>query len=457
MFSLFKPSCIRSLTIVGVSLCLVLGFPVLLLAVQDDEDKDTTSKAGTVESTDFLKLPPGLDGTSFTVASTAPRVDVCFFAGLKDRGKGTLYSSWGDGCLAANGKYYTSVGDHLGIDANSYVYEYDPATTVLRRVVDVLRAIGHMLGLYGHGKIHSGIHQAADGKLYFTTYWGKPKEVDAAFKNGFDGSLLLCHDPKTGKTENLGAIVPKQGLPASYFEPTNQLLFFHAVYEGDIAVYDVKSRKLQFRGGADSSAAHRTFFGDAQGRVYFSGKDDLLNRFNPAKNALEKTDLKLPPSPAGKKNDTLRAAITRPRKDGTVFGMTAAGRLFQLNPSAPSEKNGVRDLGANFGNGDYTAVMVMSPDEKYLYYAPGAHGSGTKSGSPVVQYDIGTGKRKVLAFLQAPLLKELNYQIGGTYNLQVDPAGERLYFTFNGAEPSARSPFGRPTVVVVHIPASERK
>ena len=37
----------------------------------------------------------------------------------------------------------------------------------------------------------------------------------------------------------------------------------------------------------------------------------------------------------------------------------------------------------------------MSPDEKYLYYAPGAHGSGSKTGVPVVQFNIKTGERKV--------------------------------------------------------------
>jgi hypothetical protein len=430
-----------------------LAVPALLLAGGDDE-KDVTSKAVTVESADFLKSPAGLDTKGFAVARAAPRVDVCFFGGLKDRGKGTLWSSWGDGCVASNGRYYTSVGDHLGTDANSYVYEYDPAAMVLRRVVDVLRAIGHMLGLYGHGKIHSGIHQAADGKLYFTTYWGKPKEAEAAFKKGFDGSVLLCFDPKTGKTENLGAVVPKQGLPASYFDPKNQLLYFHAVYGGDVAVYDVKARKLRFRGGADVSAAQRTFLGDAKGRVYFSGEAGRLMGYDPATNTLFKTEGQLPASPGAKKGDTLRAAVTRPAKDGTVYGMTAAGRLFAVNPTGEGT---VKDLGPNLGAGDYTAVMVMSRDEKYLYYAPGAHGSSTKSGVPVVQYDIAAGKRKVLAFLHAPLLERLKYQVGGTYNLQIDPVGERLYFTFNGAEPGARSNFGRPAVVVVHIPESERK
>lgn len=74
--------------------------------------------------------------------------------------KGTLWSSWGDGCVARNGMYYTSIGDHRGTDANSFVYEYDPTTHKLRRVVDVARAIGQKPGSYGHGKIHSGPEQS---------------------------------------------------------------------------------------------------------------------------------------------------------------------------------------------------------------------------------------------------------------------------------------------------------
>lgn len=428
-----------------------LGAPCALLGL-DAGDGDTTTKAVTLETDAFLKVPAGLEAKDFTVAKKAPRVDVCFFAGLKDRGKGTLWSSWGDGCLARNGKYYTSVGDHLGTDANSYLYEYDPVAKTLKRVVDVLKAIGHMLGLYGHGKVHSGIHQAADGKLYFTTYWGKHREIDKAFEKGYQGSLLLRYDPATGKTENLGAIVPKQGLPASHFDPARQLLYFHAVYKGDITVYDVKAGKVKFHGGGDTSAASRTFLADAKGRVYFSAKDGTLHFYDPERNALFGTKAELPAAKGKKKGDTLRAAAQRPTKEGIVYGMTAAGRLFAFDPNQQT----VKDLGPNFGGGDYTAVMALSPDEKYLYFAPGAHGSGAKSGVPVVQYDIKSGRRKVLAFLHAPLLERLKYQTGGTYNLQIDDAGERLFLTFNGNDAGARGTFGRPSVVVVHVPDEER-
>jgi hypothetical protein len=424
-----------------------------LAYAQESQPPEVSSKAVTVESPGFLKPPPGIDTKDFSIARTPPVVDVCFFADLKDRGKGTLWSSWGDGCVARSGKYYTSVGDHLGIDANSYVYEYDPMTRVLRRVVDVLRAIMHMLGLYGHGKIHAGIHEAADGTLYFATYWGKPKEVEKAFTKGFEGSLLLRYDPKTGKTVNLGAIAPKQGLPASYFDARRQLVYFHAVYEGDITVFDLAGGKVKFHGGRDVSEARRTFFGDSQGRTYFSGADDALHYYDPDKNQLAKTLAKLPSSPGAKKGDTLRAAAQRPAKNGVCYGMTAAGRLFAFDPAGQT----VKDLGPNIQTGDYSAVMAISPDDKYLYYAPGAHGSGGKKhGAAVVQYEIATGRRKVLAFLQQPLLERLKWQIGGTYNLQIDPKGETLYCTFNGAAPGNRSSFGQPAVVVIHIPASER-
>jgi len=281
---------------------------------------ETAAKAVTLQTDDLLKVPPGLDKKDFFVAKTAPVVDVTLFAGLEDRGKGTLWSSWGDGCLAANGKYYTSAGDHLGIDANSYIYEYDPMTKVLRRVVDVLRAIAHMLGLYGHGKIHSGIHEGADGWLYFATYWGKHREIEAAFKKGYKGSLLLRFNPKTGEVQNLGAIVPNKGLPASHFDAERQLLYFHAVYEGDVAVFDVKAQKVKFVGGADRNTnPMRTFLGAADGRVYFSGKDGFLHYYDPATNQLAGAKAKLPSGGPGRKGDNLRAA-SRPDSKGSSTG-----------------------------------------------------------------------------------------------------------------------------------------
>jgi len=149
------------------------------------------------------------------VAREAPRVYVRTFADLPDGGRGTLWSSWGDGRLATNGKYYLAIGNHLDLKAGrgeSRVYEFDPTAKALRVVVNVRETIPDPK-LAG-GKIHGRIEEAADGCLYFATYWGKvPKDPD--WEAGFRGSVLLRFDPATGKTESLGVPVPKQGLPAS--------------------------------------------------------------------------------------------------------------------------------------------------------------------------------------------------------------------------------------------------
>src|SRR5262245_17063824 len=150
-------------------------YSFLLLALAPN----ASETSAVVQGRELLQVPKGLAG-EFSVARTAPKVDITLFSDLPAGDRQTLWSSWGDGCLASDGKYYTSVGDHRGTDGNSYVYVYDPEKRSLKRVVDVAKVIGHKAGQYGHGKIHSGIHEAADGWLYFATYWGKHREVEAA-------------------------------------------------------------------------------------------------------------------------------------------------------------------------------------------------------------------------------------------------------------------------------------
>jgi hypothetical protein len=121
----------------------------------------------------------------------------------------------------------------------------------------------------------------------------------------------------------------------------------------------------------------------------------------------------------------------------------------------------VTPLGPNWGAGEYTGVIALSPDDRYLYYAPGSHGQATRYGTPVVQFDLAARRRKVLAFLNPPLREQLRYNVGGTYCLSVSPDGDRIYVVFNGApvpeQPARREEtFGQPSLAVIDIPASER-
>lgn len=409
-----------------------------------------------VSSQDFtgdeLLKPP--DGVKAAVAKVAPAVDLLMFKDLPVE-KQTLWSSWGDGIVASNGRYYAAIGDHRGKDATARVYEIDGKS--MRMIVDVAKVIEQKPGAYGHGKIHAALHEY-DGALWFSTYWGKPREID--WSGEYQGSILLRYDLKTEKVENLGVIAPKRGLPASTFDAERGLIYWHAVTAAEDAgadellVYDVKARKVIFQGGGEILDGKRAFLRDLKGRVWLSTKEGGLAFFDPSTNKLERTDVKLPENDGGKRGADVRAAA-RPLKSGVILGMTAAGRLFSFDP----EKREVKDLGPNFGDGDYTAVMALSPDEKFVYFVPGAHGSSSKSGTPVVQFDVASGARKVIAFLNEAVRRRLKYNLGGTYNLQIDASGGRLFITFNGAplaDAKKVEAFGAPCVVVVTIPKEER-
>ncbi|KPJ71301.1 MAG: hypothetical protein AMS14_09240 [Planctomycetes bacterium DG_20] len=407
-----------------------------------------------LEGPALLEAPDG--GPGLPVAREGPRVYVRAFAGLPDGGKGTLWSSWGDGRLASNGRYYLSIGNHLDLAAGrgeSRVYEFDPAARTLRLVVNVRDIIAD--AKFAGGKIHGRIEEAADGSLYFATYWGKvPKEAD--WEAGFRGSALLRFDPATGKTMSLGVPVPGQGLPASLLDRERGILYFYAVYSGDIVAYDVAKREATYRGGGDIQAGSRAFMLDSAGNVYFSTGDGRLARYGRGTGKVVVTEARLPGGDANG-GSTLRAA-TRAASGGLIYGMTKTGATFAFDP----KRETVTDLGPNAGEkGDYTAVMVLSPDERYIYYAPGAHGSGARLGVPIIQYEIAPKRRKVLAFLGPVLRERFRYNMGGTYNMQIASDGGTLLCTFNGApvDPGEKRPkaFGLPSIVAIDIPKSERE
>jgi hypothetical protein len=412
-------------------------------------------------STLFLKVPGDLppDAAPFTLARKAPEIDFLEITGLPALPARGIWSSWGDGCFASNGRYYTSIGNHLGVDGDARVYEYDPDKRTLRQLLSVQQVLGHQGGRFGHGKIHTRIEEMPDGWLYFGTYWGtEPKEEH--FAAGFPGGFLMRCDPRSGRVENLGALVPKNSFPASNSDPARSRVFFYAVNSGDLVVYNTASRRIEFRGGGEIQNGSRCILLDRSGSAYFSTKTGHLARWDAASSQISPTKAQLPAG-QGQKPDSIPAlrAATPPLEDGTILATThPGGQLFRFDPRSEQ----VTPLGPTFGSGEYTTVLALSPDQKYLYYAPGAHGSAVRIGVPIVQYEIATGRRKVLAFL-GEFFKERGYLLGGCYNLKLDPKGERIFLTCNGGTvPQGRAlrdgdPWNRPCVLVLHIPAGERK
>lgn len=399
---------------------------------------------------DLLKPHERLAGVA--VAGAQPKVDICILENLPDGGKGCLWSSWGDGCIASNGRFYFAIGNHLEqIDGRqsgeSRIYEYNPADSSVRLALNIRDVLTDPT--IDGGKIHAALQEAADGWLYFVTHRGKSRAKDPAYK----GSALLRFDPRTGKGEFLGVPVPQQTTPIAFTDPRRLIMHCYAADSGDLVVYDINARRILWRGAGDTQEGGRSMMFDADGNAYFSTKNGTLARLD-ASNQLKTLDIRLPGGSAGEKRGPFLRAATRMSSRGIIYGATNVGRAFAFNTKTQT----IEDLGPTVAGGQYTAVLVLSPDEKYVYYAPGSHGQAAGFGTPVVQYDIAARRHKVIAFLNAACRQQFNYNIAGTYATQISRDGATLYFCFNGAPVSdgKRDTFGKPCVAAVHIPAEER-
>ena len=86
---------------------------------------------------------------------------------------------------------------------------------------------------------------------------------------------------------------------------------------------------------------------------------------------------------------------------------------------------------------------------------PDAHGDAWTAGAPLVAVDTATGDHRVVVELQ-PLIEDgLGLRAGGSYNVVVDPGGDRVYVGMNtgpagGGEDD--DTFGTPILLVVDLP-----
>jgi Zn-dependent M28 family amino/carboxypeptidase len=431
----------------------------------------TGAKDGTVTlKTDrFLDVPEAVaaatakDGAApFTVAKAAPAVDLAYHRDLgPDAVKRRLWSSWGDICLASDGRVYCAVGDHgddAGGNARCFLYRWDPARKALERVVDLGAVVPPAQGQPAWSKVHAKIDEAPDGAILFsgTLNDGNRAGLPAyRWTDRLPGGQLYRFDPKTGKTSVVADLPAKRCTATSLLDRERQLWWCNLEAGGGNALWclDLRTGKPVFQADDGTVGFNRNFALARDGSVVFNGKEGVLWRYDPAKKAAAATQSAFKDSPG------MRSS-TRESKDGWVYGTAhGSGQLFRYSPS----RDKLEMLGPAWLAGDYVTVVELSPDERYLYYLPGAHGGAIKTGTPVVQYEVATGRRKVLAFLAAAFEEEYDYVPAGTYGMKVSADGGTLYVNFNGhaggrTRPAHMKPngFGLCAFAAVHVPASER-
>lgn len=399
-------------------------------------------------------LPDGKEMVTEVIEGVT--VDFMFYPGQNYRGN--PWSVWGEG-LAVGDKYYSSIGDHIGPRGRAMIFEYDSKTKKLRKLVDLKEfleksgVLGDSIN-YTPGKVHGRIDLGSDGWLYYADHRGSMRTTSDAY--GFKGSWIFRTHPKTGKTEIVASHpVPKHVVPNTVLDP-DRLIFYGGTAAGKDAeaqgiqffAYDCKNKKLLYSG--PNGPGRYMIFVRSTGRLYFT--PDLageIYRFDPA---------------AGNEPVKIGGMIglrsaTQETPQGYVYTVSKDqdATLWRFNiRTEKAEKIGVCTIGGNA----YITTIDADPTGRYLYYMPGAHGGAEGMGSPVVQYDLKTHKKRVIVHLHPHITDKYTYMPMGTFGSALSPEGDVLYVTWMGSRMrKSRNRFIKEAcaLTVVHLPAKYRK
>lgn len=405
-------------------------------------------KTVATESSKAFLTPPATLRDGVEVATAIPKIDFLYFP--DQTYPGNPWSNWGDS-LAVGGKYYCSIGDHKSPRGAAFLYEYDVSAKKLRLLVntkDFLESSGALASdeNYTPGKIHCRIEMGNDGWLYYAGHRGSPRTTTDEY--GFRGDWIFRTHPETGQTEIVAVHpVTKHVVPMSVLDP-KRMIFYGGTAAGHDAdlqdiqffAYDLGQRKVRLT--AAGGPARYAIFAQSSGCVFWDGK-----KYDPETNEIATS--KAPPV----------RACTRETPRGIVYGTTErSADIWAFDVKSET----LTQLGSGaVGTQQYTTSIDADPTGRYLYYVPGAHGGSERDGSAVVQFDVRSRKRKVIAFLYPFFKDKYGYTPIGTFSTAVDPSGDKLYITWNGnrsgPDKRGRHRFDTCALTVIHIPESERR
>ena len=385
-------------------------------------ESDVTAQAVTIQ--DRTATQPGVDVVVY------PRPDYT----------GRPWSQWGQGIILDDGRMLSAIGDHHGADGNSYLYEYDPETHQLTRFADALGVVGHEAGEWGFGKVHAQMVEGACGDIYLSTYWGSRRGLN--YTENYQGDVLLRIDSESRTVENLGVILPEHGVASMASWPEGGLIYAEAAdpfgqKTGSFVVLDMETGDIVFEDDDPSHGGYRSIAVDAQGRAYITWEGDGLARYDPVTNTLEPHFATMP-------GQILRWATPADGAD-TVYAVSRDPAVF----FSIGAEGDIKEIAPAQG---YTTSMALAPDGDTFYYVPDAHGGAWQHGTSLIAVDTATGEETVVVELNPLIEPATGLRTGGTYNVVVDPSGDRVYVGLNAGDPATRDTFGEVVLAIVTLP-----
>lgn len=395
------------------------------------------------QSPRFLESGPNLrEGVA--VAKTPPVVDFAFYP--EQNYPGNPWSHRSDGIVVGD-KYYSSSNDHLAPRGTALLWEFDGVRRSFRLLCDTTRFLESVHAFppdmnYRPGEMQSRIDLGRDGWLYYATDRGSPTVTNDA--HGYRGEWVLRTHPETRQTEIVFTHpIAKHTIPASVLDPERLILYCGTAVGRDAPnqkiqffALDVRQKKLLHV--ADDGPTRTLIFSKSTGCVFWQGK-----RYDPRTNAITAA------------NVPHVRSCTAETPQGWVYGTSETKAELWAFHCRTGE---LRQLGtAAVASQEYIASIEADPTGRFLYYVPGAHGGASKDGTPVVQFDVETGRRTVLAFLHDVFWEKAGYALDGSFGSALDERGERFFISWDGWRKGQPRGWESAALTVLHIPEDVRQ
>jgi hypothetical protein len=222
-----------------------------------------------------------------------------------------------------------------------------------------------------------------------------------------------------------------------------------------VLCWDVIEKKVRYAGCPPNGWVwwQRSMLLDEESGEFWSVdfKDEKTYRFlsyNPEFNKFARYEVNPPKNPFTGSISATRGHTDHPAMDGWFYWSTLDGAFFKFRPSGPKGPE-VEPMGVTWDKGRNALQFALDQSGRYFYYYPNGD-------APIVQYDVKTGKKKALCWLQDYIFDTYGYFMDAVYGMNISADGSFLVICMNGEFAGRGNCFSHPSLLVVEIPAEER-
>jgi hypothetical protein len=447
------------------------------------QDIRTSNGMVTDKSAQMLTIPASVYGNGpydFDVAKEWPEVDFGILQ-VGAYGDGAPWGIWSESSLGPDGKFYVSAGNHKSYGgAKALIVCYDPVKKQHSVILNSQQVCGWRDDQFGDGKIHGKPDVGPGGDMWLLTFFG-PYPSKSDWGRNYFGGHLIRYNIYTQETEHLGIPVADESWPLFTWDWARNRLYavgesgmFQDPSSGDAAasynppaynwdygkvlVYDTKNRTVirgtslpATAGGEQLCWWRRSLLLDrSTGKLYGTECRDP-HRFlcyDPATNAFTRMNASLQDVLNSWPDHVLGGSQDAKNSDGSIFCFDQSGNFYEFFP----EQDRVENLGKNWPKGELIENIELSPGHAYLYFVPTS--GWEQMGFPLVQYNVETGRKKVIAFLSDYYMNKYGFGARCTYNVRCSKDGALAYIACNGN--FGNFDYGVLAHFCIHIPQSER-